>query len=64
VFEYGFGAGVRAQRRWGRLALWLDARANLWPAPERAQLIESDASASLPKLDVLLSLGLSILALR
>jgi hypothetical protein len=65
VFEYGFGASVRAQRQWDRWALWLDARANLWPAPERAQLIESDAAATtLPKLDVLLSLGVSILALR
>lgn len=65
VFEYGFGAGLRGQRNLGGWALWVEARANLWPAPERAALTGgSDATTQLPKFDVLASLGISLLTLR
>ncbi len=64
VFEYGFAAGVRGQRRFAGWALWLEARANLWPAPERAILKGVDSSAQLDKFDVLLNLGVSLLTLR
>jgi hypothetical protein len=65
VFEYGLGAGLRGQRNLDGWALWLEARANFWPTPER--VVRTDANAKtqlLPKLDVLLSFGVSILALR
>jgi hypothetical protein len=65
VFEYGLGAGLRGQRNLGRLALWLEARANFWPTPERIVLTDANAdSRLLPKLDILVSLGVSILTLR
>lgn len=65
VFEYGLGAGLRGQRNLGRWALWLEARANFWPTPERVVLTDATADTRLlPKLEILASLGVSILALR
>jgi hypothetical protein len=64
VFEYGFGASLRGQRNFAGWALWLEARANLWPAPEQATLAGANSTAQLPKLDVLLSFGVSLLTLR
>jgi hypothetical protein len=65
AFEAGFGAGVRGQRNLGGWALWVEARANLWPAPERAALTgQSQATTQLPRLDILASLGVSLRALR
>jgi hypothetical protein len=65
VFEYGLGAGLRGQRSLGGWALWIEARANLWPAPERAALTGAlDSTAQPLKFDVLASLGISLLALR
>lgn len=65
VFEYGFGAGLRGQRTLGGWALWVEARANLWPAPERATFTGVlESTTQLPKFDVLASLGLSLLTLR
>jgi hypothetical protein len=65
VFEYGLGAGLRGQRNLDGWALWLEARASLWPTSERVVLSDSSSDTRLlPKLDVLLSFGVSILALR
>jgi hypothetical protein len=64
AFEYGAGAGLRGERKLGAWALWLEARANLWAQPQRATLSNSSSTTLLPRFDVLVTLGASILAVR
>ena len=64
AFELGASAGLRGQRRLGYWALWLEARANFWPNPERTVLTGAPAEVQLPKFDVLATFGVSRLGLR
>lgn len=64
VLEYGFSASTRGQRGFGIWALWLEARADLWPAPERVGITDVPGTVQLPKLDVVVSFGVSLLAFR
>jgi hypothetical protein len=64
AFEYGVGAGLRGERRLGAWALWLEGRTNLWAHPQRAVLSGSHSAARLPRLDVLVTLGISRLVVR
>jgi hypothetical protein len=64
ALEYGVGAGLRGERKHGAWAWWLEGRTTIWAQPQRAVLWGSEASASLPRLDVLLTLGVSRLLVR
>ena len=64
AFEYGAGAGLRGDRKLGAWSLWLEGRANLWAQRQRAVLSNSSSIASLPRFDVLLTLGVSRLVVR
>ena len=59
AFEWGAGVGLRGERKRGAWAFWLEGRANLWPQRERAVLSNSSSTVPLPRLDVLLAVGLS-----
>jgi hypothetical protein len=64
AFEYGAGAALRGERKLGAWAVWLEARANLWAQPQRATLSNSSSTTLLPRFDVLVTLGASVLAVR
>ena len=64
TFEYGVGAGLRAGRKFGAWALWLECRTNFWAEQQRAVLSDSPSNAVLPRLDILVTLGASGLVLR
>ncbi len=57
ALEYGAGAGLRAERVWGRFALWLEARTTVWSERQTAMLTGSSQSAALPIADVMFSVG-------
>ena len=59
AFEYGVGLGARLERKLGAWALWVEARGNLWAQRQRAVLSGSTSSAELPRVDVLVTLGVS-----
>lgn len=59
LFEYGVGTGVRVERSWGRLALWLEFRSELWAQRQQAVLAGGSSSLTLPALDVMVRLGAS-----
>jgi hypothetical protein len=61
TFEYGATTGVRAGRRWGRWALWLEARPTLWATRKNAR-VTTDGGAQteeLPLGELVVGLGLS-----
>jgi hypothetical protein len=64
AFEYGAGAGLRGERTLGAWALWLEGRANLWAQRQRTVLSNSSSTAELPRIDVLMTLGVSRLVVR
>ena len=60
-FDYGAQAGLRAGRKFGRIAVWAEWRTNLWVKGQRATLTGADSSADLPSVDTAASLGVSAL---
>ncbi len=62
-FEYGVGGGFRGGRVWGRWSLWADVRASLWAQGQRATINQGASGVDLPMLDVMASVGVSVLAL-
>lgn len=57
ALEYGVGAGLRAERVWGRFALWLEARTTVWSERQTAMLTGSSQSAALPIADMMFNIG-------
>jgi hypothetical protein len=64
VFEYGLAGGLRAERVLGRVAVWLELRANVWARAQKAVLTGSASSDDLPRVDTLASLGVSVTNFR
>ena len=64
AFEYGAGAGLRGERKLGAWAFWLEGRTNLWAQRQRAVLSNSSSMTTLPRFDVLVTLGASRLVVR
>jgi hypothetical protein len=63
-FDYGFAAGLRAGRSFGRWSLWAEWRTNLWAQVQRATVTGADFARELPQLDTAVSLGLSAMLFR
>jgi hypothetical protein len=63
AFEYGAGLGLRIERAFGRIGLWLEWRTNLWRERQQADITDSDAHATLPNFDMMASLGGSVTVL-
>jgi hypothetical protein len=63
-FDYGFAAGLRAGRSFGRWTLWAEWRTNLWAQVQRATVTGADFARELPQLDAAVSLGLSAMFFR
>jgi hypothetical protein len=64
TFEYGAGAGLRLERKRGAWAFWLEGRTDFWGRRQRAVLSNSTSTEFLPRYDLLLTLGVSRLAVR
>ena len=59
-FEYGATGGLRAGRRVGRVAVWLEGRMQLWAQGLQAR-VTGGSSADVPLWELTASLGMSLL---
>ena len=59
--EYGVMSGGRVGRRFGRWTVWAEGRADLWLRGQRVLITGSAATAELPRADVRVGVGTSVL---
>jgi hypothetical protein len=59
-FEYGVCVAARLAHSLGRLTTWLEGRGLGWAQGQKAALIGAGATASLPRVDIIASLGISV----
>jgi hypothetical protein len=64
VFEVGGGAGLRMERLFHTVALWMEARAHLWSKRHEVFLDGSPERQTFSQVDLMASLGLSFVLFR
>jgi hypothetical protein len=64
VFEVGGGAGLRVERRFRSVALWVEARANLWSKRHEVFLDGSPDRQTFSQVDLMINLGMSFMLFR